>query len=94
MSDFSIKREENQILYSRDTLKRLASDIKCIKKNPLNDQGIYYEHDQENILKGYALIIGPPDTPYEYGHYFFDFDLFHEIQINFKINFIFIIVFF
>jgi len=74
MSDFSIKREENQILYSRDTLKRLASDIKCIKKNPLNDQGIYYEHDQENILKGYALIIGPPDTPYEYGHYFFDFD--------------------
>ena len=73
MSDFSTNKEKNQILYSRDTLKRLASDIKQIKKNPLYEQGIYYEHDQENILKGYALIIGPTDTPYEYGHYFFDF---------------------
>ena len=54
MSDFSTNKEKNQILYSRDTLKRLASDIKQIKKNPLYEQGIYYEHDQENILKGYV----------------------------------------
>jgi ubiquitin-protein ligase len=76
MAEFQ-KRErtnENTILYSKDTLKRIVSDIKQIKKNPLDSQGIYYEHDDENILVGYALIIGPEDTPYEYGHYFFKLD--------------------
>jgi ubiquitin-protein ligase len=64
----------NTILYSKDTLKRIVSDIKQIKKNPLDSQGVYYEHDDENILVGYALIIGPEDTPYEYGNYFFKLD--------------------
>jgi ubiquitin-conjugating enzyme E2 Z len=25
------------------------------------------------MLKGYAMIVGPEDTPYEYGYYFFEF---------------------
>ena len=39
----------------------------------MHDQGIYYKHDEEDILKGYALVIGPSDTPYENGYYFFEF---------------------
>lgn len=56
------------------TKKRLIRDITEIYKNPLNDQGIFYIHDDTNMLKGYAMIIGPKDTPYEHGFYFFEFD--------------------
>lgn len=58
---------------SKETTKRLAKDVKQIIKNPLNDNGIYYVHDDVNILKGYALIIGTKDTPYYSGNYFFEF---------------------
>lgn len=73
MAGFSSKNE-NKILYNKDTVKRLVQDIKTIKKFPLDSQGIYYKHDEDNILKGYALIKGPEGTPYSYGNYFFDFD--------------------
>jgi len=59
---------------SKDTIKRLAIDIKRIIKEPLNEHGIYYRHDDENILKGYALIIGQQGTPYAFGNYLFEFD--------------------
>jgi|TARA_Y100000992_G_C21241093_1_gene480761 ubiquitin-conjugating enzyme E2 Z len=61
----------NSITITRETLHRLLQDVKDIIKNPLESQGIYYSHDESNILKGYALIIGPIDTPYQYGFYFF-----------------------
>lgn len=54
--------------------KRLKTDLVDIMKNPLNDDGIYYIHDDKTILKGYALMIGPKDTPYEDGFYFFVID--------------------
>ena len=53
--------------------RRLIKDIKEVLKNPLYDQGIYYTHDEENMLKGYALIIGPGESLYEDGFYFFEF---------------------
>ena len=40
-------------------IKRLLNDVKTIYKSPLHDNGIYYSHDPNDILKGYALIIGP-----------------------------------
>jgi len=40
----------------------------------LSSENIYYKHDEENIMKGYALIIGQRDTPYGYGYYFFEFN--------------------
>ena len=49
---------------SKDTINRLLKDVKQIMKNPLYDNGIYYQHDEEDMLKGYALIVGPSDTPY------------------------------
>lgn len=57
---------------TRDTVLRLMNDVKQIIKNPLTDNGIYYIHEEEDILKGYALIIGPSDTPYFGGYYFFE----------------------
>ena len=58
---------------TKDTIKRLLSDVKYVFKNPLTDNGIYYCHDEEDILKGYAMIAGPEDTPYFGGYYFFEF---------------------
>jgi ubiquitin-conjugating enzyme E2 Z len=58
---------------SKDTINRLLKDVKHIIKNPLTDQGIYYIHDDSDMLKGYAMIVGPSDTPYFGGFYFFEF---------------------
>jgi ubiquitin-protein ligase len=58
----------------KETISRLLKDIKTILKNPLTDNGIYYIHDDSDILKGYALIIGSSDTPYFGGNYFFEFN--------------------
>jgi ubiquitin-protein ligase len=63
-----------QVSISKETAQRLLKDIKTIIRNPLTDNGIYYRHDDNNMLKGYALIIGPSDTPYFGGYYFFKFD--------------------
>lgn len=60
-------------IISKETIQRLLKDVKNIIKNPLTDNGIYYRHDEEDMLKGYALIIGPEDTPYFGGYYFFEF---------------------
>lgn len=62
------------VVISKETIKRLANDVKQIMKNPLTEQGIYYHHSEDDMLKGYAMIVGPSDTPYEYGYYLFQFD--------------------
>lgn len=59
-------------IVSKDTIQKLLKDIKDIYKNPLTDNGIYYTHDDSDMLKGYALIIGPSDTPYFGGNFFFE----------------------
>ena len=58
----------------KETIQRLLKDVKQIMKFPLTDNGIYYIHDESDMMKGYALIIGPSDTPYFGGFYFFKFD--------------------
>ena len=60
------------IILSKDTVKRLARDVRQLIKTPLTTNGIHYCHDNENILKGYALIIGSDDTPYSNGNYLFE----------------------
>ena len=57
---------------SKDSINRLLKDVKNIIQNPLTENGIYYIHDDSDLLKGYALIIGPEDTPYFGGYYFFE----------------------
>ena len=59
---------------SNGTIRRLVKDITSLHKFPLTDQGIFYEHDTNNMLIGRAMIIGPEDTPYAHGFYFFEFE--------------------
>lgn len=59
---------------SKDTVNRLLKDVRQIIKNPLTENGIYYVHSDSDMLKGYAMILGPSDTPYFGGFYFFEFD--------------------
>jgi ubiquitin-protein ligase len=53
--------------------KRLVKDIVSLSKSPLTNERIYYYHDEDNIKFGFAMIIGPKDTPYEDGIYLFRF---------------------
>ena len=53
-------------------LKRIMIDVKEIMDDPIDK--IYYAHDEQNALKGYACLTGPEKTPYEHGFYFFEFD--------------------
>lgn len=62
------------IFIPKETISRLVRDVRNILKNPLTENGIYYIHDDADIMKGYALIIGPTDTPYFGGNYFFEFN--------------------
>jgi len=54
-----------------EAFKRIIIDIKDLKKSPIDN--ICYVPDEDNILNGYALIIGPENTPYEYGNFLFQF---------------------
>lgn len=60
------------VYISKHTVTRLLKDVKYILQNPLTDNGIYYIHDETDMMKGYALIIGPADTPYFGGSYLFE----------------------
>jgi ubiquitin-conjugating enzyme E2 Z len=55
----------------KDTLRRIISDVREIRKNPLTAHGIHYEHDETDMMHGKALIIGPSETPYADGFYLF-----------------------
>jgi ubiquitin-protein ligase len=63
-----------ETVITRETITRLLKDVRQIIKNPLTDNGIYYVHDDSDMLKGYAMIVGPSDTPYFGGYYFFEFN--------------------
>jgi ubiquitin-protein ligase len=59
---------------SRNAARRLVRDVRDVMVSPLDGEGIYYQHDPEDMLKGYAMIVGPPDTAYEDGFYLFTFE--------------------
>ena len=52
-----------------NNIKRIISDIIEFQKNP--PKGIYIDVDKLNCTNMKALIIGPKDTPYEDGYFFF-----------------------
>lgn len=60
-------------LMSSEAKKRIFLDTKDIFKNSLTDMGIYYKNDDDDLSIGYALIIGPDETPYRFGYYLFEF---------------------
>jgi len=71
LCSMSTKNESETVTVSKETIKRLLKDVKEMVKSPLDSEGIYYKHDDTNILKGYAYISGPEDSVYVGGNYFF-----------------------
>lgn len=61
---------DNVAIVYKETFKRIVKDVKDLTKEPLTEQNIFYQHDENNILKGYAMIIGPKDTCYHNGFFF------------------------
>jgi len=79
------------ITISKETIKRLLKDVKELIKEPLESDGIYYKHDESNILKGYVYICGPKDSQYFGGCYFFEFTFPYDYphkppKVDFKTN--------
>ena len=66
--------ESRQVVMTKKSRRRLQKDIVEIIKNPLAEHGIYYAHDEQNMLKGYAVVFGPDDSLYRYGAYCFEFN--------------------
>ena len=62
--------------------KRIAKDIKNYIEGDINDVGIYCHIDESDITNIKALIIGPPNTPYENGFYFFDIKFPNDYPFN------------
>ena len=54
--------------------KRIYKDYKNYYNSNLADQGIYCIMDEENMNIMRAMIVGPKDTPYEGGCYYFLFN--------------------
>ena len=65
--------DTSKVVMSKESRRRLQKDIVDIIKNPLTEHGIYYAHDEQNMLRGYAVIFGPSDSLYRYGAYCFEF---------------------
>jgi ubiquitin-protein ligase len=57
-------------------LKRITCELKELEKSVdiLEQSGIYFHYDESNINILYAMLIGPSNTPYENGFYFFKFE--------------------
>ena len=53
-------------------VRRTYKDIKVLENDNLEEFGIYYKINENNLFKVKCMIIGPENTPYEYGFYFFD----------------------
>jgi ubiquitin-protein ligase len=66
--------ESTKVVISKETVTRLLRDIRDVMTDPtLNECGIIYHHSETDILTGYACIVGPSDTLYFGGYYFFVF---------------------
>ena len=61
-------------------IKRIISDINEIAKD--YDPNIHIWYDENNLTKIKALIIGPQDTPYEDGFFFFSIDIPESYPFN------------
>ena len=57
------------------SMKRIQNELRDLEnnKNLLNESGIYFHYDEENIRNLYVMIIGSKDTPYEDGYFLFSF---------------------
>lgn len=61
------------IFYTPQAIKRIMLDLRNMEKSNLTRDGIYFHYDEANVGVVRAMIIGPSETPYEHGFYFFNF---------------------
>lgn len=62
------------MLYMEPTVqaqKRILKDVKDVMRQPLGEQGVYYIHDEDNMMKGYVMIRANDDSPFRHGFFFF-----------------------
>lgn len=61
---------------SSKRLKRIINEIKELQDSNklLEDSGIFFHYDENNVNNIYAMFIGPANTPYEKGFYFLKFE--------------------
>lgn len=65
---------------SKKAIQRIINkDIKEIYRMNLNENGIFVNFEEDNVMKAKAMIIGPTETPFENGVLFFD--------ISFPVNY-------
>ncbi len=57
------------------TAKRLLRDIRLVHSEELHKMGIWYHQEDSNMMKGNAMIRGPPGTPYADCLLFFKFEM-------------------
>ena len=63
--------------------KRIMADMKNLRKNEdLVKCGIHVNFNDDNIYNVQAMIVGPVDTPYEKGFYFFDINFPSDYPMN------------
>ena len=52
-------------LIAPQATKRVLKDIRNAQEELMKQQGIWYSMDDSNMTKGFALLKGPEDTPYD-----------------------------
>ena len=57
---------------SNINIKRIKEDILVIKRMRLDKINIFVDIDDDNLMNMRIMMIGPKNTPYENGFYFFD----------------------
>jgi ubiquitin-protein ligase len=63
-----------KVVVPKETVMRLLKDIRSVMTDPtLEECGILYRHSETDMLTGYACIVGPADSLYFGGYYFFVF---------------------
>lgn len=66
--------ETSKIVIPKETVTRLLRDIRDVMTDPtLQECGIMYQHSETDMLTGYACIVGPSDSLYFGGYYYFVF---------------------
>lgn len=69
-----MQTETTKVVIPKETITRLLRDIRdAVTDHTLTECGIMYRHSETDILTGYACIVGPSDTLYFGGYYFFVF---------------------
>ena len=63
---------EQQSSATPAAVRRIAKDVADLMREPMVADGVFYIHDEANILRGAAMIIGAEGSPYAHGCYFFE----------------------